>query len=112
MTPTITHYAPHDAVPADFAYCGVYVSDARYHSAQPTCPRCAAQLAAEEAIDAAVDEEPWPLDADEARMALDPLLNAGLPEDVPAPRAAFAADLFNLAVLINRSYAQSLRRGR
>src|SRR5262245_5933393 len=81
---TVTHYAPWAATDA-FAYCGVYVSDARYHSPQPTCPTCAAQLAAECAIDQAVDEMPWPLDADEASAGLDPVLNAGVPAAAPGP---------------------------
>jgi hypothetical protein len=106
----VTHYAPHDAEPADFAYCGVYVNDAQYHSATPTCPTCAATLAAEEAIDAAVEAMPWPLDADEANAVLDPVLNAGLP--APAARSPLGAQLFNLALEINRAYAAQVRRQR
>jgi hypothetical protein len=102
---TLTHYAPHDYSDT-FAYCGVYLSDARYHSPQPTCPRCAEQLAAECAIDQAVDEMPWPLDADEATAELDPVLNAG----VPFSATAFVADLFEYAVTLNRQYAAALSR--
>jgi len=79
MTDTLTHYAPWDTSD-DFAYCGVYVSDARYHSPSPTCPACAAKLAAECAIDEAIETAPWPLDADEATAVLDPVLNAGVPD--------------------------------
>jgi hypothetical protein len=109
---TLTHYAPHDQ-PHDFAYCGVYVSDAKYHSPQPTCPTCAAQLAAADAIDAAVEETPWPLDADEAAIELDPLLNAGLPDpSQPFDATMFVADLFDFAVSLNRAYAETVRGGR
>jgi hypothetical protein len=109
-TTVTTHYAPHDQ-PHDFAYCGVYLSDATYHSPQPTCPTCAAQLAAAEAIDAAIEETPWPLDADEAAIELDPLLNAGLPASV-APAASTCADeVFAFAVSLNRAYAETVRGG-
>lgn len=101
MSDTLTHYAPWDG-PDDFAYCGRYLSDARYHSPQPTCPACAAKLAAECAIDEAVDTMPWPLDADEATAMLDHVLNAGVPE---APAATLAAEVFALGVTLNRIYA-------
>src|SRR4029453_13294054 len=92
-TTVTTHYAPHDQ-PHDFAYCGVYLSRPPYHSPQPTCPTCAAKLAAEAEIDAPagartpapegrvdapVEEIPWPPHADEPAIELDPLPNAGLP---------------------------------
>src|SRR4029453_11077690 len=111
-TTVTTHYAPHDQ-PHDFAYCGVYLSDATYHSSQPTCPTCAAKLAAEAAIDAAVEETPWPLDADEAAIELDPLLNAGLPDrSQPFHPAMFVPNLFNFAFSLNRAYAEAVRGGR
>jgi hypothetical protein len=111
MTRTFTtHYAPHDQ-PHDFAYCGVYLSDAKYHSAQPTCPTCAAILAAEDAIDAAVEEIPWPLDADEAATELDPILNAGIPE-APASASSFSNELFDFAVSLNRASAEAVWGGR
>jgi hypothetical protein len=81
----VTHYAPWDA-PDDFAYCGVFVSAPDYHSPAPTCPVCAAKLAAECAIDEAIETAPWPLDADEASAVLDPVLNAGVPEPTCDPR--------------------------
>jgi hypothetical protein len=108
---TLTHYAPHDQ-PHDFAYCGVYLSDAKYHSPQPTCPTCAAKLAAEAAIDAAVEETPWPLDADEAAIELDPLLNAGLPAPGAPAASAFADEVFAFGVTLNRAYAEAVRGGR
>jgi hypothetical protein len=80
LNQTVTHYAPWDASD-DFAYCGVYVSDPMFHSPQPTCPTCAAKLAAECAIDEAIETAPWPLDADEARAELDLVLNAGVPAE-------------------------------
>jgi hypothetical protein len=102
---TDTHYLPWDATD-DFAYCGVYVSDARYHSPQPTCAACAAKLAAECAIDAAIDEMPWPLDADEARAVLDPVLNAGVPDAVQRETARVmslvGATLFAFGVTLTK----------
>jgi hypothetical protein len=97
MSDTLTHYAPWDG-PDDFAYCGLYLSDSRYHSPQPTCPACAAKLAAECAIDEAVELMPWPLDADEARAELDPVLNAGVRFDA----TQFVADLFEYAAALSR----------
>jgi hypothetical protein len=109
MIDTVTHYAPWDG-PDDFAYCGRYLSHSRYHSPAPTCPTCAARLAAADAIDQAIDEMPWPLDADEARAVLDPVLNAGVPEaPMPTPTftgTQFVADLFDFAATLNRAYAQ------
>jgi hypothetical protein len=62
-------------------------------------------MAAEDALDAAIESTPLPLDADEARTELDPLLNAGAPTMSPV-----AADLFAYAVSLNRAYAQAVRR--
>lgn len=97
MSQTITHYLPWDAT-EDFAYCGIYVSDARYHSPSPTCAACAAKLAAECAIDAEI-ERGWACTmADDAtRIDLDPVLNAG----VPAER-----DVFSIAAGLTRRLAQ------
>lgn len=63
-----THYWPHDG-DEQHAVCGTPMrDDARRHSLQPTCAVCAAYLATlDDAIDAAVEAMPWPLDADEAR---------------------------------------------
>jgi hypothetical protein len=98
----ITHYAPWDASD-DFAYCGVYVSHPDYHSPAPSCPTCAAKLAAECAIDEAIETAPWPLDADEASAVLDPVLNAGVPET--SAKSPVGEELFNLGVTLNRIYA-------
>jgi hypothetical protein len=99
----VTHYAPWDAA-EDFAYCGLYLNDdPRYHSPQPTCPVCAAKLAAECAIDEAIETTAWPLDADEANAVLDPVLNAGVPET--PTKSPLGEDLFQLGVTLNRIYA-------
>jgi len=94
----LTHYAPWDADPADFAYCGVYVNDPIAHSPTPTCPDCAAKLAAECAIEEMIEQD-WALTlADDAtRVDLDPVLNAG----VPAER-----DFFAIAAGLTRRLAQ------
>jgi hypothetical protein len=110
--PTLTHDAPWED--DDTARCGVPVTDARSHSLTPTCPVCAAALAAEDAaVELMALDTPFPLDADEARD-LDPLLNAGLP-DRPAPpfdATTFVADLFEFAVTLTRANAQRVRGGR
>jgi hypothetical protein len=66
---TVTHYFPWDDSDT-FATCGYAMTAADTHSPQPTCPACADRLAAEEA---AIEETPLPLDADEARTELEPV---------------------------------------
>ncbi len=90
---TVTHYFPWDNSDT-FAYCGHRMTAADVHSPAPTCAACAARQAAEEQ---AIEDTPLPLDADEARTALDPVLNAG-------------ADLFAFAVALTRTYAAGVRR--
>lgn len=103
-----THYTLDDC--SERAYCGHRMREADQHSPFPTCRACADALAAELAIDEAVDAMPWPLDADGA-ADLDPVLNAGVP--APAPISPFGASLVALAVALNRTYvAQLPRRGR
>jgi len=102
LKPIVTHYAPADQ-PHDFAYCGLYLSDPRTHSPQPTCPDCAKKLAqedAEAALEQAIDETPWPLDADEAATELEHT-NSMSP---------LGAQLFTFAVTVNRLYAAQLRK--
>lgn len=105
LTNNLTHYAPADQ-PHDFAYCGVYLSETRYHSPQPTCPDCARKLAEDDALDAAIEETPFPLDADEAALALE--------REATDTMSPLGAQLFTLAVTLNRIYAAQLRtkRGR
>jgi hypothetical protein len=81
---TVTHYFPWDESDErdPIAYCGHRVTATDAHATQPTCAVCADTL---DAVEAAFAAEPLPLDADEARAQLDPVLNAG-------------ADLFALAV--------------
>ena len=98
---TVTHYFPWDNTD-DLAYCGHRMRAADVHSPQPTCPACAARQAAEEG---AIDETALPLDADEARTELDPVLNAGVPAPSPV-----VAELFDWAVDLTRSYAATVRR--
>jgi hypothetical protein len=107
-----THYTLDDT--AERAYCGHRMTEADRHSPFPTCGGCAAQLAAEIALEEAIDETPLPLDADEAATQLDPVLNAGVPVLVPATSfnaTAFVADLFEFAATLNRTYAQQLVKG-
>ena len=66
---TVTHYFPWTDSDT-FAACGHAMTAADTHSPQPTCLACADRLAAEEA---AVEETPLPLDADEARTELAPV---------------------------------------
>jgi hypothetical protein len=92
---TVTHYFPWTESD-DVAYCGHRMSAADVHSPAPTCLTCAVRQAAEEQ---AIADTPEPLDADEARTELDPVLNAGVPEPTPA------AALFDWAVdLVRASY--------
>lgn len=93
LNQTVTHYFPWDNSDT-FAYCGHRMTAADVHSPAPTCIACAARQAAEEQ---AIEDTPLPLDADEARIALDPVLNAGV-------------DLFTFAVALTRSYAKAVVR--
>jgi hypothetical protein len=106
LTQTVTHYFPWDDSGDDdrdpIAYCGHRVTAADAHATQPTCAVCAATL---DAVEAAFEALPVPLDADEARTQLDPVLNAGAPAMTP-----MGADLFAYAVSLNRAYAQVVRR--
>jgi hypothetical protein len=88
---TITHYFPWDESDDrdPIAYCGHRVTAADAHATQPTCAVCAATL---DAVEAAFEALPVPLDADEARTELDPVLNAG-------------TDLFTFAVSLARRVA-------
>lgn len=63
---TLTHYFPWDDSDT-FAYCGHVMTEVDTHSPQPTCPACAAQLAA---LDRDVEDAALPLDADEAQEVL------------------------------------------
>jgi len=104
MLPNIvTHYAPHDQ-DHDFALCGVYVDQDKYHSPQPTCPDCARKLADEEALKQAIEETPWPLDADEAALALE--------REAADRMSPLGAQVFALAVTLNKVYAAQLRTRR
>ena len=95
---TVTHYFPWDNTD-DLAYCGHRMRAADVHSPAPTCLACAVRQAAEEQ---AIADTPEPLDADEARTELDPILNAGVPERTPSP---VATELFDWAVdLVRASY--------
>jgi hypothetical protein len=69
LTPTVTHYA-HADHSDDFAVCGAPLDDMHVNLGEPTCPRCAAILAAERALDQAIEDTPLPLDAEEARIEL------------------------------------------
>jgi hypothetical protein len=92
LTQTTTHYFPHDDSD-EVAYCGHRMTDADVHSPEPTCLTCTVRQAAEDhALDAALDQA-MPLDADEARIELDPILNA----DIPArPLSPLGQELFAL----------------
>jgi hypothetical protein len=109
----LTHYTLDDT--SARAYCGHRMTEADRHSPFPTCGGCAATLRAEIALEEAIDETPFPLDADEAATQLDPVLNAGVPVPVPPQPAfnatAFVADLFAFAATLNRTYAEQLVKG-
>jgi hypothetical protein len=98
---TVTHFFPWDDT--DETACGRAMHAVDWHSAQPTCAACAAALAAEDALDAAIAATPLPLDADEARTELDPVLNAGAPAMSPA-----GAALFDLARVLAACYRLTL----
>ena len=70
LQPTVSHYFPwdeHDTV----ARCGTRMTDRDRHSPQPTCPACAASIAAEEtALEAALAHTLEPLDTDPDYFAL------------------------------------------
>jgi len=86
----VSHYFPY-CNEADIAYCGHRRQDGEAGSGAPTCAVCAADVEAEDRLDAEVAELPLPLDADEV-AALDPVLNAGAPTGVAvAARAVYAA---------------------
>jgi hypothetical protein len=92
---TVTHYYPwteSDGV----ATCGHRMSATDVHSLQPTCLTCTVALAADEARELELDA--LPLDADEARTELDPILNAGLPA---RPMSPLGAEVFALAQRLN-----------
>jgi hypothetical protein len=108
LNQNVTHYFPWDD--ADETACGRAMHAADWHSERPTCAACAAApaaLAAEDALDAAIAETPLPLDADEARTELDPVLNAGAPALSPAMLPAGAA-LFDLARVLTACYTLTL----
>jgi hypothetical protein len=92
---TVTHYFPWDDT-NDHAYCGKPMGAADIHSPLPTCPACGERLLA---LDAAIEETPLPLDADEAATELDPILNAGIPAH--ALLSPLGAELFALANTLN-----------
>jgi len=98
----VTHYAPWPTEPDNFSLCGVYVDQDKYHSPQPTCPDCARKLAEDEALEQAIDETPWPLDADEAATELE--------REATNRMSPLGAQLFNLAVTLNKVYAAQLRK--
>ncbi len=76
----VSHHFPY-CNEADIAYCGHRRQDDEVGSGAPTCAVCAADVEAEDRLDADVAEVPLPLAADEA-AALDPVLNAGVPAPV------------------------------
>lgn len=99
---TVTHYFPWNES-EDVAYCGHRMTEADTHSPQPTCLTCAVRQAGEEQ---AIEDTPLPLDADEARTELDPILNAGIPER--APLSPIGAELFALARTLQAVYLVNL----
>jgi len=99
----ITHYA-HADHSDDFAVCGAPLDDTHANLGDPTCPRCAAWLAHERALDRMIADTPLPLDADEAATELDPVLNAGLPVAAPVRQP-----YFEFAVAVTRA---AVRRAR
>ena len=88
---TVTHYFPWDDSD-EIAYCGHRMTEADTHSPQPTCLTCTVRQAAAEQ---AIEDPQTPLDAEEARTELDPVLNAGLP--APQPLSSLGQELFALA---------------
>jgi hypothetical protein len=92
LAQTITHYAPWDETDGELALCGHRMTEADTHSPQPTCLTCTVKQAAAEQ---AIEETAQPLDAEEARTELDPILNAGLP--APRPLSPLGQELFALA---------------
>lgn len=106
----VTHYTLDDS--SELAYCGRRMTAADRHSPFPTCGGCAATLAAEIALEEAIDETPLPLDADEAATQLDPVLNAGVPPPIAPTVPDFSQHLFQLAVSLNQIYAAEVRRTR
>ena len=97
LNPTVTHYYPWTE-PDGVATCGHRMSATDVHSCTPTCVPCVGRLAAEEALEAALEATAQPLDADEARTELDPILNAGIPD---RPMSPFGARLFALGQTLN-----------
>ena len=78
LQPTLTHYAPHDEADGGYARCGARLPEAA-HSCTPTCPACAASLAA--------DDAPRHTDAD-------------------AYYAGVAESILTTAVAVTRAYAR------
>ena len=101
LKPTVSHYFPWTESD-EVAYCGHRMTAADVHSPAPTCLPCAVRQAQEEQ---AIEDTPLPLDADEARTELDPLLNAGVPA---RPLSPLGAELFSLATTL-RGCASSTR---
>jgi len=99
----ITHYA-HADHSDDFAVCGTPLDDTHANLGDPTCPRCAAWLAHERALDQMIADTPLPLDADEAATELDPVLNAGLPVAAPVRQP-----YFEFAVAVTRAAVRRVR---
>jgi hypothetical protein len=105
----LTHYWPWDAdaEPGEEgpAACGAPMADARQHSAYPSCPACAAHLAAEDycmaLVDALAEGTAPPLVA-EATAA---------PAQRTLPLSPLGAELFALAVKLNRLQAQTVAKG-
>lgn len=100
LNPTVSHYYPWTETDG-VATCGHRMTATDVHSPRPTCLTCTVRLAAIEAA----EDETVPLDADEARTELDPLLNAGLPA---RPMSPLGAELFALARTLNACYAVAL----
>jgi len=90
---TVTHYFPHDESD-EVAYCGHRMTEADVHSPEPTCLTCTVRQAAEDHALDALRDQAVPLDADEARTELDPILNAGAPA---RPLSPLGEELFSLA---------------
>ena len=103
LAQTITHYAPWDETDGELALCGHRMTEADTHSPQPTCLTCTVRQAAAEQ---AIEETAPPLDADEARTELDPILNAGIP--ARAPLSPLGAELFSLARTLQAVYLMDL----
>ena len=89
MLKRVSHHFPY-CNEADIAYCGHRREDDEVGIGAPTCAFCAAEVDAEDRLDAEIAEMPLPLDAEEARE-LDPALNTGLPASVvEAARVVYA----------------------